>query len=41
MSNKQPKKKGLGHFLKHYFGYVVLSLVCACLVVLLVGYIGQ
>ncbi len=40
-NNKQPKNKGFGNFLKHYFGYILLAIVCSCIVMLLVGYVGQ
>ena len=45
MSKKNNRKKeatggGAGHFLKHYFGYVLLAFLCAVVTVLVV-YISQ
>lgn len=34
------KGKRFGHFMKHYFGYVVLALICAVITVVLVGVSG-
>lgn len=33
-------KGGIGHFFKHYFGLLVLALLCALMAVLLIGYIS-
>ncbi len=36
--NNKSKKGSLGHFLKHYGGILLLSLLCAVMTVLLIGY---
>ena len=36
-NNETKKRNKFGHFMKHYFGYLLLALCCAFITVVIVG----